>query len=331
MNWSRIKTVLILLLLAANAYLIYAIVSQYRVSTRIDPGEIEAAAALLAKDGFTVRENALSGRRIELKVWRSAFPREKEDGSGHEFVIRRLFGSPEYSQSLTVSGVEVSAEGIGTLSFSDSDPLYIKFVAAGCDYDGSADEAAADPESDRQVGKLRKLNLANILKQFLAGGDTSSLTADERRADIDVDMAIYERDSRRYVAHFIQKIDGCPIEGTGGIFAVRNDTVEYFRGSAVLMSGAAGYNAELLDEINILFLEKDSVLSVASPSEAEITSGGEYSPAAAAMTVTETSPLYCVIWNSDRTEYYLIPSWKISYSDGTSSVRNAVNGNIVAR
>lgn len=342
MNWSRIKTVLIFLLLAANIYLLFVIISQHRVSARVDPSEIEEASALLLRDGITIGPDALSGERLDLKVWRSAYGRGVSDGGLREYVIGRLFGQAGYTQSLTAAGVDVAVDGIGTLNFIDSDPLYFRFIAEGCDYDGSADEAASDPASDRQVSFVRKLNLANQLESFLAG-EESPISSSDARADIRVDLAIYDRAGRRYVAHYVQRIDGVDIDGAEGFFSVKSDRVDYFSGSVILMSGAASYNAELLDEINILFLERDAMRS-GYETEPEATSapdGDEALPSDVAdtapepekkrVTVTGTSAVYCVIWNSDRSEYYLIPSWTITYSDGAVSTRNAVNGSQIVR
>ena len=343
MNWSRIKTVLILLLLAANIYLAFVIVSQYRASTRVDPSEIEAASALLRRDGITIAQDALSGERPGLKVWRSSFRRGVSDGGIREYVVSRLFGGAEYTQTLTASGVDAAVEGIGILNFSDADPLYFRFAAEGSEYGGENDEAATDHESDRQVSWMRRLNLANQLESFLAGSETAISASDERRADIKVDGAIYDRGGRRYIAHFVQQIDGVDIDGAEGFFSVKSDRVDYFSGSVILMSGAASYNAELLDEINILFLERDAMRSgyETEPEISPAPDGDEALPSDVAdtapepekkrVTVTGTSAVYCVIWNSDRSEYYLIPSWTITYSDGAVSTRNAVNGSQIVR
>ncbi len=338
MSWSRIKTLLILLLLAVNIYLVYAIASQYEVTARIPADEIEAAAGLLKKDGITIADDALSGRRLDLKVWRSAFLKDGGE-DGRELVISRLFGSADYTRHMTGSGFDAAVEGKGTLSFSDSDPLYISYTADGCDYAGEADEAASDPGSDRQVSWMRRANLANQFDQFLAGGESSSLTGDEKRAETEVDLAIYDRNDRRYIAHFVQKLDGCEIDGCGGYFSVKGDTVDYIRGSVVLMSDPVGYKAELLDEINVLFLERDSL----SVGIGDISGGSEVvsgdAPSAPAddisRTVRSSSPVYCVIWSSDKSEFYLIPSWKLVYDyeggESGESIRNAVNGSVYLR
>ena len=245
-------------------------------------------------------------------------------------IISRLFGSASYTSHMTGAGIEVTVEGIGTLSFSDSDPLFIGYVSDGCSYDGSYDEAASDPESDRQVSWMRRKNLSNQLNQFLSGGEGSSLTSDEKRAETEVDLAIYDRSERRYIAHFRQKLDGCVIDGSGGYLSVKNDKIEYLKCSVVLLSRPVGYNADLLDEINVLFLERDAFADATVFSEDESLSSAP-SPEETTRHVTGSSPLYCVIWNSDRSEFYLIPSWMIEYSDGSESKRNAVNGNVYSR
>nr|MCR5262519.1 hypothetical protein [Clostridiales bacterium] len=233
---------------------------------------------------------------------------------------------------MTASGIEVSVEGVGAVSFSDSDPLYIAYISEECEYDGGLDGALSDTARDGQVSWMRRANLANQLEIFLAGGEGSTLSSDEKRAGVEVDQAVYDKENRRYIAHFIQKIDGCVIDGCEGYFSVKNDKVDYFKGSAVLLSGPSAYKAELLDEINVLFLELDDMLGVADAPQGVTAAAPTGQPS---RTVTGTSPVYCVIWNSDRSEFYLIPSWRISYryADGETgeSIRNAVNGSVYLR
>jgi hypothetical protein len=77
----------------------------------------------------------------------------------------------------------------------------------------------------------------------------------------------------------------------------------------------------LLDEINILFRERDYIFWRSR--------GADDRDKAPEMLVTGIEPVYCVNWNADLSDFYLIPSWNISYSDGSKRTRNAVNGSLV--
>ncbi len=48
----------------------------------------------------------------------------------------------------------------------------------------------------------------------------------------------------------------------------------------------------------------------------------------AGSTVTKMSVIYCINWNDVQTKCYLIPAWKIDYADGSTYIRNAINGDL---
>lgn len=333
MNWRKIKTVLILLLAAVNIYLLVVLVSQYRVGSTIGRPEMKAALELLEKDGIKVADDVLSGKKPYYRVWQSNYESDRRAQ-----LLARIFGVEAAARAgmhLTGEGLEMSLDGIGVVRFTDSSPFSLKFTADSCGYAGEYDDLLSVskqlPDGIRRCGWLRRKDLGKKLEQFLTGYTATSAAgtaaaaeigaaAPSKTADIDVDAAIYLIDERLYIGHFTQRAEGCLIEGSGGIFAVRAELVLYTDASIIWLSNPEYYASALLDEINILFRERDQLKSQA---------GSEGGYKSSEMLVTGLEPIYCVNWNADLSDFYLIPSWEISYSDGSRRIRNAVNGSLV--
>jgi hypothetical protein len=325
LNWRKIKTVLILLLAAVNIYLLVVLISQYQVGSTVGGPEMKAALKLLEKDGIRVGEDVLSGKKPYYRVWQSDY-----DSDRRAQLLARIFGAEaaaEAGMHLTGEGLELSLAGIGVVRFTDSSPFLLKFTADGCTYAGEYDELLSSaeklPDGIRRCGWLRRKDLGKKLEQFLSGsvpGAEPGAPIPAKIADIDVDSAIYLSSERLYIARFTQLAEGCAIEGSGGIFAVRAELVLYTDASVIWLSNPEYYTAALLDEINILFRERDHILAQSPADDRD---------KASEILVTGIEPVYCVNWNADLSDFYLIPSWNISYSDGSKRTRNAVNGSLV--
>lgn len=324
MNWRKIKTVLILLLAAVNIYLLVVLISQYKVGSTIGGAEMKAALKLLEKDGIRVDEDVLSGKKPYYRVWHSDYGSDRRAR-----LLERIFGAEAADGAgmhLTGEGLELALDGIGVVRFADSSPFLLKFTADGCTYAGEYDELLSFsgklPDGIKRCSWLRRKDLGKKLEQFLSGSVPRAETGASipaKTADIDVDSAIYLSSERLYIAHFTQYAEGCVIEGSGGVFAVRAELVLYTDASVIWLSNPEYYTSALLDEINILFRERDYILS----------QSGADRDKAPEMLVTGIEPVYCVNWNADLSDFYLIPSWNISYSDGSKRIRNAVNGSLV--
>jgi len=126
----------------------------------------------------------------------------------------------------------------------------------------------------------------------------------------------YDTANDWYVVTAHETIDSCTVYSRGLTFVVYDGEVIYMTGELMLLDSPSERNSRLLDQINILFEEKSYIESLG--------------PTASAVKheIISMSIEYCVSWNSDRTSFYLIPAWKIVYSDGTARLRNAINGSI---
>jgi len=93
----------------------------------------------------------------------------------------------------------------------------------------------------------------------------------------------------------------------------------YMNGTLILNSISNSYRASLMDQINVLFLEKDYINDIRDNDDIE--ENKKY-----VISVMESS--YCVNWNVEQTSYFLIPAWDIRYVDGYHRIRNAINGKI---
>lgn len=189
------------------------------------------------------------------------------------------------------------------------------------------------PDDDSQDRRMR-----SCIERFLFSNeyDSSPAISSKVRYSIVPRSVRYDNSNEWYVVTAHEQVDGYPLYSNGLTFVVKDDEVIFMTGELMLLDPSSSYTTALADQINILFEEKayiesqrlyESLTGVAdSTSHADESDNAQTS----VHRIISLSVGYCVSWNSDRTIFYLIPAWEIVYSDGTSRIRNAINGSLYA-
>lgn len=115
MDWSKIKTVMIVMLLAVNAYLLYGFLND--VSDKVSPDLIENTMELCAKYNVVFPESLIERRQNNVKAISL-----DNSAEGLDKCAETLFGVENISAD-TENGYYVS-EGGGYLSFNTADGFY---------------------------------------------------------------------------------------------------------------------------------------------------------------------------------------------------------------
>ncbi len=313
MNWSKIKTMMIAVLTAVNLFFGVMLVMQYVTNSRIDRETQSNTVSLMREAGILLDEEVIPDRIPTLKIWEYAF-----DNDYSKRVVARLTGTENGAWHMISNGVKCILEDSGDVfEFSDSSRFSVTYSKNAGENAGSVTADYVDEASrsryreDVSDAKLRRL--MKSIRRFLT---LDAGVAAEPDIGLTADSAFQDPETGRYIVCCRETIGKTPLYGSDLTFVLYNENVLYMSGLLILPEKAVGYSAGLVDQINVLFLEKAQIEAEEQREEVSILS----------LTLE-----YCVNWNSDRTNYYLIPAWKIVYSDETIRVRNAVSGNIYTK
>ena len=331
MNWSRVKTVTILVLTAVNIFFVINLRVQYVNTYLIGEDTRETASVILKKSGIIIDAERIPVKKPDLVIYENSCGDDY-----HERVVTKMTGTENFTRHMINNGTKCIIEDSGDeFEFSDQNRFEVTYKKkTGLAVSPDAEYIAAFNSSGTAVPDDDSKDIAvnRAIRRFLFPSGDSSYS-------VSCSTVRYDTSNDWYVVTAEETVDGYPLASQDGIvFVIKDGEVIYMRGEVMVLGFESDYNNELYDQINILFTEKSYITSLNKQmlpeNDAYIPDIGSYEddPDASEMSaeyeIESLSLVYCVSWNADRTSFYLIPGWKIVYSDGTSRIRNALNGNI---
>jgi len=314
MKWKNIKTLFIILFAAVTVYLSVIIGVRYREMSYVDEQVARDAIELLAAYGITVNEETIPKKLIKYDVVEGEFSSDYfQNGVGISLK------SDDFTSYATPSGSIKyinNSNGSTFEHFSPFDLVYKKVADSigGVEYKYEIDGDDVQVENEKIENRIKN----ELISLF--GSDAVSRD-DNNGFSVKVKSVYHEKILDIYKANLIQTLDGCVIYGNEIYVEMDSSGLNYLSGTMILNKSYSSYTADLYDQVNILFIERQHLVSN--------TEQDQNSEAVKLdKTVSSMETVYCVSWSYDRSKYYLIPSWKIVYSDGTESIINAVNGKV---
>lgn len=317
MRWKSIKTVMIVILLGVNLWLIYLLVGRYMAQTYFGHDVLQNAVEILARDGIVLSAEQIDPKRRNADVYAAEKSVDYDDGVAAVFTaspINEVFPTP--------AGVRMIADNGDVISLNQG--FGVSFLAGGEEREtvtAIADWAvrAGDPLPPEQYA-LR--GLREVLETRL-NAETSGGAVVTVHAKLCFDAAY--RFGEYTLFRCSQEIDGKKISGhTVDCLFDADGSLIWLDGTWGFLSLVRNYSAQLYDQINILFIEKTA--------RAEQRLGD---PDAVPGTLTLASMQMCYILNvADDAEtggshVYYSPAWQIAYTDGTVRTYSAVTGEAV--
>ena len=335
MNWSKVKTVTIIILVAVNIFFIINLRVQYVNTYLIDEKTRTDTAELLGKADILISPDIIPDTRPNVKVYENGYNEDYQQN-----IIKKITGSgtENCSWHMINNGTKCIINSTGDeFEFSDTDRFdltYRKNISLpympDADYltaFGAASETVPDDDS-------RDCTMKRCIERFLFSGELNSgsfisASASGSSYSLVPDTVRYDTANDWYVVTAHEEIDGCPLYARGTTFVIKSGEVIYMTGELMLLDPVSSYTTELVDQINILFEEK-AYIEAKRLYDSPTLSADDLHGTDDVSRIISLSVGYCVSWNSDRTIFYLIPAWEIVYSDGSVRVRNAINGGIYA-
>ena len=299
MYQKKIKTFLIIILLAVDAALALLLIRQHNLKV-YDKDTVANVREIMLSSGIEVGEDIISAKTADMKICRSASAESITDNIASLLLggkITQTFLIPDGYVYYTESGESLTA-------YSDSAFTYSNGVTGGNYRTG---EAIEDKE---ELDGIKK-----TLSSFFGAGSS------EENLDFTLDVA--RRMDVGIFAHITQTLDGISIANNTLDCILDGETLLFADGSWCFLPISEKNPAHLFDSVNILFIEKgEKTKADADGAEdtAEITDTPEK------CTVVSMTQCYRASLASGKNAFSFIPFWKIEYDNGSVSFYNAVNG-----
>jgi len=265
LNWKSVKNLLILLLLAANLFLLYQVLLQQRQLNYLSEQEADDAIALLAERGLTVDKTVIPLKRFRADVCVGTWK-----GNYHETAALHLSGCDREVLTILPSGrvrillkngaVFESDEqfhfsySVNTTSLSESDgdsgngDTFFAYTDITSE---NFHEKAIQGEELSQSDKRQLSDAMQSLFDFHSDND-SNLTATI------LDVFLLRNDSSAEPMIYVfaeQYLNGIPIYGNKIICIFQNGKLTSAYGRWYFDKIDSGYSVTLYDQINILFAD----------------------------------------------------------------------------
>ena len=309
MDTKKTKTLLIVILLAVNIFFIYNVIS-LNVNTVSIPAEaIQDAANVLSANGFIVSPAQIPDRHVSNFIFEGSYER----GSFEE-IVRAITGAemvtplplPERRISYIAGDFRFDFGDIETeydnfrFTIEIIDPLYRRGISVPTDISARIKSLE---EYGIRAGNAELREAERIITSFIypASRDNRGLK-----------ISAYSSNGKITEITAFQTVDGLRIDSHDIYIIISEGEVVFVTGKWYFNSIESQYRMPLLDSVNILFraLESDGGF---------ITSGVRF---------IGMELIYSLVWH-EPSRFYLIPSWELSFSDGTRLVYNTLTGDRV--
>jgi len=302
MNWTKIKTVIIILLLGVNIFFGYSLYTQYNNLYSFDKEVINSVTELLKKDDIYIDINIIPTDKKIMKAYQSNF-----DEYYDKLVADQIFGTGNYSERTVNNETQYISKNYDILEVNNPDIFSIKYIKSGFDENN---RTAPDKGMISELKKSELRNYTNIINRFL-GFDNDNI--------ITVNRIYYDAEQMQYILYCSQNIDSYKIGQCESTFIIKDNIVCYAAGTVIFFEYINVSQTPLIDQINILFVEKAYIDEMRGKNE----------PDYEKVTIISLELEYYIIWNNYQSNmFYLLPAWRIEYDNGITRIRIAVDGSI---
>lgn len=307
MRWLKVTAVALLLLTAANIFVGIRLNRLYSDTYYLSDEAVGTAVKLLEKDGLKAAPDAVPRRKADFPIYECAFFADSEAyyRSAAETVMTDGGSSDENGLTLylAANGIRIScAGGAAVMEFYDEGISSFMYCA-----DGSCEDEEEIAGSAAQWGNVADSGDREIKNGIKIFGRTLGFGPEKNDLAFVCTGAYMSDDKNDILLELSQTADGLEIENMSGVCLIRGGKIVYIRGNFLFFSETAAYSCNNYDCINVLFDERDALRG----EDAEIVS---------------VSAAYTAMHHSGTDKLYIVPAWKITYSDGTTHVRDMLDG-----
>lgn len=328
MNWSSVKNLLIAILVAANAFLIFNVARQDRTRGYIPEAEAQGAAELLSERGLSVPKDIIPLKKFDAPVYESVYSDEYYTKSAE------LLTNSTRDMLYTLPG--------GGISISTEDGSVVEFdTEFGFRY---ASEAISDADAYTKITAGSFFDPANVplgAQQVKSLSDKAEKMLSSHLSDdspLGVLIAGSYTDGEMTYLLARQVLDGHEVYSHFAVCAFLDGELVYAHGRWYFFDVGEDYSTDICDQVSILFTDLQTLRENGAEPAAE---DGTTLPTSEPYTeISEELPLpsvtaikscYATYWNADKTALYFIPAWQIDHNNSLTIVYNATNSTIYVK
>jgi hypothetical protein len=293
MNTRSIKTVIIILLVTANIFLISNIaVLNLRVQN-IPADMIENAAAILRERGIYADIKNIPARKPLIYIYEGVF-------SEYIDIVKNFSGASD-EEIISPFIPEGAAFNVGEYRFIFEDSMQIKIVKADYGNGATVDETEIltgyDNFNRNEAGRVERI-IRDFLRRYPDQDTRTGFNILQLKRDGDSDIVLIN-----------QTADNFLIASHSAYVIINDEEVQYFSGRWYFGMLTGRYEMPLLDSVNILFksLEQDG-------------------PALIGARLENMEKEYNILKPHGIDTFYFTPSWAISFDDGRRFSYNMIRG-----
>ncbi len=317
MNWNKIVTVMIILLLLVNIYLGYNIYTQYVDTYIISENEIASISALMEKNGIIIDRSVIPNKRIDGEVIVGEYDTEEYYRSA-ALALTSAVSNDEYNLYMTDMGVRLAVkESDESLMFYDADHFRITYSAlSGAESDYALVKSLSDgyTKSSESYSEKEINDAEDALNSFVKNSD--------KKGPFGYRLDEIQKKQGYTVCAWTQTNGQKDIYSMSGIAVLDgNMRVVYLDGKMIVPGAVRNMNARVCDQINVLFMENSEAVKAREES-------GDAPTVYPKKTIVSMEYCLCINWNSSFDSYYLVPAWKLVYDNGEERIWNVLYENL---
>lgn len=361
MNWSKIKSVIILILLLGNIILAYTIISRYLNINYISEESLVTLRDILEDYGVQFDLSIIDRKKPNLYIYEASKDTEYQTKVASELSRSNIavsFPSPAGSVIIMENGNKYEFENGFSFTYvksQDDSEYYMSIFDSINDYAGTTDGKYTEM---KYTDDLKKIIWDFISKSPSSHEDISELG----KRGIRISRTIFDSEEKCYILSATQTLDEAEISGATVIFIIKQgeNEVAAVKGTWYFIQPQKRYSSQLYDQLNILFNEKkrmdsgNSEISYDELDEGILQSQIFSKPEETVEIITETSgtvPViedknikesgeivvitslklcYCLYQSqgSDGIHIFFIPGWEIIRENGSFTIYNGTDGKV---
>lgn len=297
MNWTSLKTYLIVLLVSINLFLGFSYINSLNKDSYLDDGAILNTVEILGKHGIQVEASEIPTRVYDSGIIECPYSEDY-----YEKVAISISSSEKESINiLPDNSIKITTESGESFTFDSGFGITYSKAHATDDATLLSLENSSDSEKPTSLTKEQNKALSSFLYPEYQGSKTFSYSV----------ISVTKKNEENVIVVCEQNIGGIPVSDHSITVEMDKNSVIYASGYWFFPLDSKSYSYKLYDQLSILIKE-------AQYSNSENAHKEGYK-------ITTVDHVYSTYWSANRDNVYFVPSWSITTDNSEKRIYNAIN------
>lgn len=297
MNWTKLKTYLIILLVAINLFLAISYINSIKKDSYLDNGAITNTVEFLAKQGIEI-----SKETIPTKIYNSNIIECSYNDNYYENVAISISSSDKESINiLPDKSIKITTQNGDSFTFDSN--FNFTYISTSFKEENTLSTLEFTHDNDKSVSltKEQHKKIENFLYPEYQQNKVFSYSI----------KSVTPKGNDSISLTCIQIIDNTPINNHLVTFELQGNDILAASGTWFFPTEAESYTYNLYDQLSILI------------KEAQLHKSGDMSNVN--YKISSLNHVYSTYWSANKDNVYFVPSWKISTDDSQDRIYNTIS------